>query len=30
MTLGDKNTAATVAVRDLGAAKRFYGDTLGL
>lgn len=28
--LGSKEVMATVAVRDLTAAKRFYGDTLGL
>jgi catechol 2,3-dioxygenase-like lactoylglutathione lyase family enzyme len=28
--LGGKETMATVAVRDLAAAKRFYEDTLGL
>jgi catechol 2,3-dioxygenase-like lactoylglutathione lyase family enzyme len=28
--LGDKNTIATVAVRDLQAARRFYEETLGL
>jgi extradiol dioxygenase family protein len=28
--LGDNEVVPTVAVRDLGAAKKFYGDTLGL
>src|SRR5437588_10917541 len=28
--LGDKEAVPTVAVRDLAAAKKFYGDTLGL
>ena len=28
--LGDNDAVATVAVRDLTAAKKFYGDTLGL
>jgi catechol 2,3-dioxygenase-like lactoylglutathione lyase family enzyme len=28
--LGDKEAIATVAVKDLGAARRFYEDTLGL
>lgn len=28
--LGDTQAVATVAVRDLPAAKRFYGETLGL
>ena len=28
--LAAKETMATVAVRDLNAARRFYGDTLGL
>ena len=28
--LADKDAAATVAVKDLKAAKKFYGDTLGL
>ena len=28
--LADKDAVATVAVKDLKAAKRFYGDTLGL
>ena len=28
--LGDKNTMATVAVRDLRAARRFYEEILGL
>jgi catechol 2,3-dioxygenase-like lactoylglutathione lyase family enzyme len=28
--LGDKNADATVAVADLKAAKKFYGNTLGL
>jgi extradiol dioxygenase family protein len=28
--LGDNNAVATVAVRDLAKAKKFYGDVLGL
>jgi catechol 2,3-dioxygenase-like lactoylglutathione lyase family enzyme len=28
--LADKDAVATVAVKDLNAAKKFYGDTLGL
>ena len=28
--LADKDAVATVAVKDLRAAKKFYGDTLGL
>ena len=28
--LADKDAVATIAVKDLKAAKRFYGDTLGL
>ena len=28
--LADKDAVATVAVKDLKAAKKFYGDTLGL
>ncbi len=28
--LGDRDAAATVAVKDLARAKRFYGETLGL
>jgi catechol 2,3-dioxygenase-like lactoylglutathione lyase family enzyme len=28
--LADKDAVATIAVRDLKAAKKFYGDTLGL
>jgi catechol 2,3-dioxygenase-like lactoylglutathione lyase family enzyme len=28
--LGDNNVAATLAVKDLSAAQKFYGDTLGL
>lgn len=28
--LGDRDVAATVAVRDAGAARRFYGEVLGL
>lgn len=28
--LGDNDVCATVAVRDMDAAKKFYGDTLGL
>jgi catechol 2,3-dioxygenase-like lactoylglutathione lyase family enzyme len=28
--LGDKNAIATIAVRDVEAAKEFYGDKLGL
>jgi catechol-2,3-dioxygenase len=28
--LADKNAVATVAVKDLKVAKKFYGDTLGL
>jgi catechol 2,3-dioxygenase-like lactoylglutathione lyase family enzyme len=28
--LADKNVVATIAVKDLKAAKKFYGDTLGL
>jgi catechol 2,3-dioxygenase-like lactoylglutathione lyase family enzyme len=28
--LGDRNAIATVAVKDLDAARRFYTDTLGL
>jgi catechol 2,3-dioxygenase-like lactoylglutathione lyase family enzyme len=28
--LGGKEAVATIAVRDIQAAKRFYGDTLGL
>ena len=28
--LGDNEVVPTVAVRDLAAAKKFYGDTLGL
>src|SRR5436190_10156476 len=28
--LGNNDPVATVAVRDLDAAKKFYGDTLGL
>jgi extradiol dioxygenase family protein len=28
--LGDKDAVATVAVRDLAKAKKFYGDVLGL
>ena len=28
--LSDHDGLATVAVRDFGAAKQFYGDTLGL
>ena len=28
--LGDNNAAATIAVKDIGAAKKFYEDTLGL
>jgi catechol 2,3-dioxygenase-like lactoylglutathione lyase family enzyme len=28
--LGDKEAIATIAVRDLAAAAKFYGDTLGL
>src|SRR5438477_2954725 len=28
--LGSKDAAAVLAVKDIGAAKKFYGDTLGL
>jgi catechol 2,3-dioxygenase-like lactoylglutathione lyase family enzyme len=28
--LGDKNVHAVIAVKDLDAAKKFYGETLGL
>lgn len=28
--LGDKEVCATIAVRDLAAAEKFYGNTLGL
>jgi catechol 2,3-dioxygenase-like lactoylglutathione lyase family enzyme len=28
--LGDKDVIATVAVKDLAVARRFYEDTLGL
>jgi len=28
--LADRNALATIAVKDLKAAKKFYGDTLGL
>jgi catechol 2,3-dioxygenase-like lactoylglutathione lyase family enzyme len=28
--LGDKNTVATIAVKDLATARKFYSDTLGL
>ncbi len=28
--LGDKSAAATIAVKDMGAAKKFYEETLGL
>ena len=28
--LGDKNAAATLAVKDIGAARNFYENTLGL
>ena len=28
--LGDKDAMATIAVKDIAAAKRFYGATLGL
>ncbi len=28
--LADANVQATIAVKDLKAAKKFYGDTLGL
>jgi len=28
--LGDKNVHAVIGVKDLDAAKKFYGDTLGL
>lgn len=28
--LGDKDATATIAVKDLEEAKKFYGDTLGL
>ena len=28
--LGDNNTVATIAVKDLAIAKKFYADTLGL
>jgi catechol 2,3-dioxygenase-like lactoylglutathione lyase family enzyme len=28
--LGNRDVAATIAVKDLNAAKRFYGNTLGL
>ena len=28
--LGSRNAAATLAVRDIAAARRFYADTLGL
>ena len=28
--LADRNVQATIAVKDLKAAKKFYGDTLGL
>ena len=28
--LANKDAVATVAVKDLKAAKKFYGDTLGL
>lgn len=30
MSLGDKDAVVTLAVRDLDAAKKFYGGTLGL
>jgi catechol 2,3-dioxygenase-like lactoylglutathione lyase family enzyme len=28
--LADRNVAATIAVRDIGVARKFYGETLGL
>lgn len=28
--MGDKSAAATIAVKDMGAAKKFYEETLGL
>ena len=28
--LGDNDAVATIAVKDIGVAKKFYGDTLGL